>query len=533
MKKLLSILICICFCFSLGTAAFANEQTLLISPNPAAKKSPVIIFKLDDLGATNVAGFQKAADECAKLGIKCSFGVIADRTMAGSKPSDYQNLKDGVFAKMREWYSQGIEIWHHGRYHVREEYSTNTYEQQLADFREAMQLIKSAAGITMTAFGSPFNNSTETTQKMIAENFPEIKVVMLAKNPNNANPNSLYITDSVKFEKDTGVVNDYESMIADYEAKKTKDVLIFQGHPANWSEESYENFRKLVEYLKADGCTFMTPTEYAGYDLPPLEEPTMTFEDKIEVRLDKAELEFDVEPQIINNRTMVPFRTIFEKLGAEITWDEATSTATGKKGDIEIRITNGSNTAYINGKETVTDVAPTIVDARFLVPVRFISETFGCYVYWDAAETTVFIVSNLTKQSLPEGAIEIKGETFNDFQYQADELGVFSYDGNEATVWSAEGENKWICYDLGTSQQVSRVSIMWNKGNARKAYYKVYTSEDGQNFTEVFAGESSGTNAGYEDVPLSAPVNTRYVKIECNGNSTSKWNAIKEILFYK
>ena len=517
----------------MGICAFAaDDEIMLISENPASAKRPVIILKLDDLGASNIAGFQKVADECASLGVKCSFGVIANRTMAGTKPSDYQNNANGVFSKMREWYQQGIEIWNHGYYHVREEFSTNTYEQQLADFKSAQNLIKEATGITMTAFGSPFNNSTAETQKMIYENFPEIKVVMFAPNTDNVNPNSLYLNDRVNLEKDTGVIYDSGIAIADYEAKKTADCLVLQGHPASWSDESYENFRKIIEHMKADGCTFMTPSEYAGVERLPLSEPTLTFEDKIEVRINKTELTFDVEPQIINDRTMVPFRTIFETLGAEVSWDEETSTATGKKEDIEIRITNNSNTAYINGEEVTTDVAPTIIDGRFLVPVRFISETFGCYVYWDSAETTVFIVPNLTKQTLPEGAHEIMDATFNDFQYIADELGVFSYDGNENTVWSAEGENKWICYDLGEVKDVSKASIMWNKGDARKAYFKVYLSDDNENFTLVFDGESSGTNAGYEDVSLGEGAKARYVKIECNGNSTSKWNAIKEILIY-
>lgn len=42
---------------------------------------------------------------------------------------------------------------------------------------------------------------------------------------------------------------------------------------------------------------------------------------EITVLLDKTELTFDVPPQKINGRTMVPLRKIFESLGAEVTWD--------------------------------------------------------------------------------------------------------------------------------------------------------------------------------------------------------------------
>ena len=45
----------------------------------------------------------------------------------------------------------------------------------------------------------------------------------------------------------------------------------------------------------------------------------------ISVYLDNQPLQFDVAPQIIDGRTMVPARVIFEKLGATVNWDSATN----------------------------------------------------------------------------------------------------------------------------------------------------------------------------------------------------------------
>ena len=42
---------------------------------------------------------------------------------------------------------------------------------------------------------------------------------------------------------------------------------------------------------------------------------------------DVRALTFDVPPQLINNRTMVPLRTIFEAMGAKVDWDDSTQTA--------------------------------------------------------------------------------------------------------------------------------------------------------------------------------------------------------------
>ena len=43
-------------------------------------------------------------------------------------------------------------------------------------------------------------------------------------------------------------------------------------------------------------------------------------EDEIKVVIDGEELEMDVSPAIINGRTMVPLRAIFEYFGAKIDW---------------------------------------------------------------------------------------------------------------------------------------------------------------------------------------------------------------------
>ena len=47
---------------------------------------------------------------------------------------------------------------------------------------------------------------------------------------------------------------------------------------------------------------------------------------------------FTVNPQIINSRTMVPLRKIFETLGAKIEWYGDTETVIAKKGDTTVKL---------------------------------------------------------------------------------------------------------------------------------------------------------------------------------------------------
>ncbi len=137
--------------------------------------------------------------------------------------------------------------------------------------------------------------------------------------------------------------------------------------------------------------------------------------------------EYGVLPQIIDGRTMVPLRSIFEALGTTVEWHAPTSTAKSTIGDDTVEITIGEKKIKKNGEylETELDVPAQIVDNRTLVPVRAISEAYDCTVEWDADTRTVLIkkpktlvnviskiendpCDNLTKSSFyAGGAIEI------------------------------------------------------------------------------------------------------------------------------
>lgn len=115
----------------------------------------------------------------------------------------------------------------------------------------------------------------------------------------------------------------------------------------------------------------------------------------IQLMVNDAVLELDAQPKIINGRTLVPVRGIFEELGAEVKWDQATQTATMTKDGTEVRVTIGSKTAYVGGETKNLDVPAQLSqptgNARTLVPVRFISESLGALVGWNNDTQTVVI----------------------------------------------------------------------------------------------------------------------------------------------
>ncbi len=114
----------------------------------------------------------------------------------------------------------------------------------------------------------------------------------------------------------------------------------------------------------------------------------------IAVFVNGDEVAFEVEPIIKSGRTLVPFRTIFEKLGAEVSWDATTKKVSAQKDGTSIYLIINEPSIYRNGDKTELDVAPMIKGGRTLVPLRAISEALDCIVVWDGALRTVQIATS-------------------------------------------------------------------------------------------------------------------------------------------
>ncbi len=113
--------------------------------------------------------------------------------------------------------------------------------------------------------------------------------------------------------------------------------------------------------------------------------------ERIPVYINNKEICFDVDPIIVNGRTLVPMRDVFEELGAVVSWDGENETATGKKGDTTVVVTIGADTIRKNNQIISVEAPARIHINRTLVPVRAISEAFDAKVYWNETERAVYI----------------------------------------------------------------------------------------------------------------------------------------------
>ena len=143
--------------------------------------------------------------------------------------------------------------------------------------------------------------------------------------------------------------------------------------------------------------------------------------EEVKIKVDGQSIEnLDVPPIIINDRTMVPARAIFEKMGADVDWNADTKEVYITKDSDLVVLKIDSNTGYTNGLEFKMDTPAKIVNDRTMIPVRAASEALGCIVGWDNNTRLVTINSagyvdpsagGTTKPPVASSSINITGIT--------------------------------------------------------------------------------------------------------------------------
>ena len=99
--------------------------------------------------------------------------------------------------------------------------------------------------------------------------------------------------------------------------------------------------------------------------------------------------EKDAAPVIMNDRTLVPIRFVTESLGGTVAWNAETKEVTLVIDGKEIKMTIGKTIEKYG-------VAPVIINGRTFVPVRFVADELGATTAWNAETKTVTITKAVT-----------------------------------------------------------------------------------------------------------------------------------------
>jgi len=157
-----------------------------------------------------------------------------------------------------------IELWNHGYDHrldaqhpdgeLYDEYRNSSLEFQKEQLRKAQTLAEEKLNITLRTFGAP-GNAIDSTTISALQTFDEIKVWFFGLEESD----KLVLGRSADMEYPTGKP-DYNSFVQNYDV--SKEYLVFQIHPNQWDEEQFNEFKKIISYLKDLQSTFILPYEY-------------------------------------------------------------------------------------------------------------------------------------------------------------------------------------------------------------------------------------------------------------------------------
>ncbi len=110
------------------------------------------------------------------------------------------------------------------------------------------------------------------------------------------------------------------------------------------------------------------------------------------VKINDSYLYSDTSHVLVNDTEFVVGSYLVKSLGGEIAWISESRTVKLILNEKVIELVIGSKIALIDGEEFELYKAPYIKDGRTMIPLKFVSENFGCDVSWEQETFTVNIL---------------------------------------------------------------------------------------------------------------------------------------------
>ena len=221
----------------------------------------------------------------------------------------------------------------------------------------------------------------------------------------------------------------------------------------------------------------------------------------VQVVMNGSPMSFDVPPVIINGRTMVPLRAVFEGLGASVDWDGDTETVISTLGNITVTLTIGENVMYINGEETALDAPACIINDRTLVPLRAVSEAYGAQVSWAAESRTAYVTPYLLTGGAEHGRgfSELRDRIIAAGEYGG---GVYTFDASQGTISAAlsyDIKNDMISFSAYTMGTSGAGILIFNDGTPLTAF----AESNGYILYGIFEGAAGEFNVISNSFPIA------------------------------
>lgn len=141
------------------------------------------------------------------------------------------------------------------------------------------------------------------------------------------------------------------------------------------------------------GFSAPLPVKLAGEQDPPVP-PRVSMELTVgekEILVNGSPQQMDVEPVIVDGRTMVPVRFISQAMNAPVLWDNDTKNATVVQKQRWLDLWLDENLMAVNGKNVELDVPPLLLEGRTMLPLSAVASAMGVEVEWEAETKKVFL----------------------------------------------------------------------------------------------------------------------------------------------
>lgn len=154
--------------------------------------------------------------------------------------------------------------------------------------------------------------------------------------------------------------------------------------------------RKVVCLLIVLALLFAAPAGVSGVEAAMEDVTLVFFIDRTNYSVNGGSRTMDVAPMILEDRTLLPIRYVIEPIGGTIAWDEVERKVTISLGGSLLELWIDNPMAKVNGSPAYIDpsnpaVKPIIHQDRTMLPLRYVAESMGAEVEWNADDRSVTV----------------------------------------------------------------------------------------------------------------------------------------------
>lgn len=228
-------------------------------------KVKIAIIKADDIKGPSAA-WDRFFSISSEKGVKVSAGIVCN---------SLQPHNEQYVAWLKQYASScQIEFWNHGWNHKRwktedqqaiYEFQSSGYEHQKKHFTDSQQIMAGILGDPPIAFGAPYNKIDQDTIRVMNED-SNIAFYFGYSKPAGLD-RAVFARMKLRGEHDgTGKPN-FEKFIAAYADSKNENISFsaIQFHPNKFTDEHFDAYAKILDFLLEEGWQFMLPREYVAY----------------------------------------------------------------------------------------------------------------------------------------------------------------------------------------------------------------------------------------------------------------------------